>query len=620
MKSHLFIFIILLSTTLHANANDTPDLMTRYTHDHIDYQLNADGSHVETHDWAMKILKENAIANAKSTSITYSTSIQKTDVISAYTIKADGRRIDAPKSNYQLETNSGKDQNAPVFSDLATLTVVFPDVATGDTVGLVYKITQTEAMFPGQFSEMAYFPKNIAYDDIRIRLDYPTSLNLNYETRQMQTEENSEAAGRKTLVWTYQNKSPILNKRRDYSVYDVEQDPGYSISTFKTYAEIAHAYGIRALPKAAVTERIQQLANELTKNQKTPSDQARALYEWVATHISYAGNCIGVGAVVPHDTNFILDNRMGDCKDHATLLQALLAAKGIASTQALINAGSTYNLPKIPVVSMVNHVINYLPDLHLYLDSTSDSTPYGMLPFNINDKPTLLTTGYQEGTRTPATSVGSNSQIMKSQLIIHADGSVSDNISVSATGLFAVSNRERFRRLNKDQQTDLVKNIYKNSGYSANGTINLYDTETLANHYHYQVQMNLEQFVQRPGSGAFNIYPLFVSAAPIQDFLRSAIAYEDNIPTACVSGYSEETYNYQFPKDMKILAIPNNINITNNALSYHASYRLQGNTLIIKRSLDDQTPGNVCTPEKSNSQKKLAIQAWQNMKAQVLYK
>jgi hypothetical protein len=132
--------------------------------------------------------------------------------------------------------------------------------------------------------------------------------------------------------------------------------------------------------------------------------------------------------------------------------------------------------------------------------------------------------------------------------------------------------------------------------------------------------MNLEHFVQRPGSGAFNIYPLFISAAPIQDFLRSAIAYEDNIPTACVSGYSEETYNYQFPKDMKILAIPDNINITNNTLSYHASYRLQGNTLMVKRSLDDQTPGNVCTPEKANSQKKLAIQAWQNMKAQVLYK
>lgn len=71
---------------------------------------------------------------------------------------------------------------------------------------------------------------------------------------------------------------------------------------------------------------------------KSSFAEARALYDWVATHITYAGNCIGIGAVVPRDLPFVLDNRMGDCKDHATLLQALLAARGIKSTQALVNA------------------------------------------------------------------------------------------------------------------------------------------------------------------------------------------------------------------------------------------------------------------------------------------
>jgi len=230
----------------------------------------------------------------------------------------------------------------------------------GDTVAFSYRLTETEPMFPGHFSVTETFPRTAAYDDVKVRIDAPTALWTQHLARQLTESVNSEKDGRKIIEWTYQNKLPLKSKRQNYSVYDAEKEPGFAYSTFKSYAEIVQAYGERASPKAAVTERVQKLADEVAQDKKTPREQGRALYDWVATNITYAGNCIGVGAVVPHDIDFILDNRMGDCKDHATLLQALLAAKGIVSTQALVNAGSSYRLPRIPVVSTVNHVINFI--------------------------------------------------------------------------------------------------------------------------------------------------------------------------------------------------------------------------------------------------------------------
>lgn len=621
MKGTLFLWVTLLAACLNAFAgeSDGPEIGTRFGHYHAAYRLNADASHEETHDWTTKVLQEHAVEGVKRHSISYSTSIQKAEILHAYTLKADGRRIDAPKSNYQLEVNSGKDENAPVFSDITTLTVVFPEVAVGDTIAIAYTITQMEPMFPGHFSVMNSFSRLQAFDDVKVTIDAPSLLWAQHEAREM-AEQRGEKDGRIILTWSFQNKQPIKSKRRDWSVYEVEKEPGYAFSTFKSYADIAEAYAARARPKAAVTERLQKLADEIVKDKKSPREQARALYDWVATNITYAGNCIGVGAVVPHDIPFILDNRMGDCKDHATLLQGLLAAKGIASTQALVNAGSVYRLPKIPVVSTVNHVINYLPGLNIFADSTSRTTPFGMLPHADSGKPVLLVDGFKEGMKTPVPPIGSNRQHMKSVVKIGTDGTARGEIDVSLNGAFAEGTRARLRHMPKDRMDEVVENVFRGMGYIGSGQIKQDDPKELLDTYHYKVNFELKDLVRLPGPGAFHIYPLFSSEAPVHSYLSAATEQEETVDTACWSGTSVEEYAYQFPKNMKILSVPDDMKLSNDFLTYQATYRLKGNTLMIKRTFDDRTPGNICSPAMASAYKKFAIQASKNVKAQVVYK
>lgn len=615
----LFICLLFVSAPSYADVEYASDIPTRFEHSYVDYYINDDGTHVETEEWAYTVLKESALKNGKRYTFSYSTSVEEAEVIEAYTLKPDGKLIEVPKTNYQVNIDRGKGKDGPLFSDRTSMTVVFPDAEVGDTFFFKYKVIQKEPIFPGHISFSGNFYRTTQDNDVRVTVNAPAALWAQYKAYQMK-ETVTEKEGRKIITWTYQNKKPIKNNRRNWSVFYHEKHPGYSYSTFKNYAQIAQAYGKRALPKAVPTDRVKALAADITKDATTLRDKAKALYEWVVKNITYAGNCVGVGTVVPHDTDIILDNRMGDCKDKATLLQAFLKAVGIESTQALVNARSYYRLPEIPVVTAVNHVISYIPSLKLYLDPTATTTPFGMLPFGDQDKDVLLVENYRQGERTPATTYTDNKQTIDTDITVNSDGSITSAMTVGMNGVFATSARASWRYVTKDIEERMMDAIIKKLGYIGSGSIDKEDAKALLDTYSYKVNLDLKSYLQRPGAGAFNIQPTLPTAMSIQGYLTRALSYDEDNDVSCMGGIISEAYAYRFAKDMSILAKPEDVQLSNQFLTYKASYQLDDHTLRVKRTLEDKTQGNVCTPDNARTYKEFAQKALKNIKSQVVYK
>ena len=129
-------------------------------------------------------------------------------------------------------------------------------------------------------------------------------------------------------------------------------------------------------------------------------------------------------------------NRYGDCKDHAILMQALLAAVGIQSSTALVSSGDARTrLSTVGSIAPLNHAITYVPSLDMYVDSTDQFSPFGTLSFEVMDKPTVLTALGRLG-RTPRTMADENVVRTTIDMVIQPDGTIEGHSASIMSGIF----------------------------------------------------------------------------------------------------------------------------------------------------------------------------------------
>ncbi len=591
---------------------------TKYVRYHVRYEVSADGTHTETYDWALQVLSEPGLRIANQASVSYSDQLQSAEILSAYTLKQNGRRIDVPAANFQEESNKGKGDASPMFSDLRTKTVAFPEVEVGDTVALSYKLTQREAMFPGNFSMTESFSKFQVYDDATVSLSAPAALALHVYQRGVEGGELAPRNGRRNWQWSYRNWQIAIPEMG--AVSSLDYGPLIVATTFKDYGALAAAYDSRAEPKAAVTERIRKLADQLTRNAHTPREQAAALYAWVSANIQYAGNCVGVGSVVPHAADLVLSNRMGDCKDHTALLQALLAAKGIASTPALINAGNAYALPPVPSIEVFNHVINYIPSLKLYADSTARFTPFGSLPIEDADKPVIHTAHFAEIQHTPPVDYRQNWSHLTTVIDIHADGSADGETRVEASGVGATELRTLFSYLQPNLEERLIRAELARNGFTGTGTLTKADPAAMAPTYRYSSKYRLTDVINLPGPGAMPIRSPLSGPQSIASFIAGADEPDRTVDFACYGALAHEDFTVHFPKGTEVLAVPRNVEQKGRNMTYRATYQIKGDTVTAVREVEDRTAGNVCTPADAAALKAFAPAVRRDLRAQILYR
>ena len=589
---------------------------------HVDYDVAADGKSSVAYATQHQVAHASALERMKSFSFSYSAGIQTAQILEAYTLKADGRRIPVPPTNYQTVVSDGRDGAKPLFSDRTRISVVFPDLAVGDSVGMRYRIDDKEPIFPGAFSVVQGFSPYGVHEDSRVTIRAPKGLNLRFEAHGLQEQPPVQDGDATVRQWRYQNTTPKAWDEADAGIWRLDESPVLLASTFADYESIARAYGERALPKARPTPRIEALAQSIVGAQTDPRERARLLYEWVSTQITYGGNCIGVGAVVPRDVDVVLDNKMGDCKDHATLLQALLTAVGVRSEQVLINAGELYDLPTTPVVSTVNHVINYLPDFKMYLDATAKQVPFGYLPGSAYAKPVIHVGADKALASIPPGSADLTEQRAHTSIQIAADGSAKGSLKASFKGLAAAQMRSYMADLQGDGERDFVRNMLASGGFKGQGVLDRGDlapTKELSDSYSFSITFEIAKYLQAGKRGAFVLAPVLNLPMGIA---RLAEAEEKHLPrrrTGCYGYHSYETYDVELGAGVAFNRVPPNLQTRNQALNYSATYQRTTNGYKVSREVHDTTPQGLCTPEYAAQWNNEVKPIAQNLQSQIFY-
>jgi hypothetical protein len=556
--------------------------------------VQPDGSYTTITHGEILATNESAAHNIAQHRVEYSESMETAEILEAFTRKADGKILEVDRTQIFPQAPPGSSQ-LPMFNDRKQKVIVFPDLSAEDT--LVYTIKQNhKAPFAEQFFFGGVFLRGVAFDDVRVKITLPKAMAAHVEALRVE-HQVEEAEGSVTHKFVYSNPRPPVAQSAALSPWDTE--PHYIISTFPDYAAVAAAYRQMAAGKAAVTPRIQELADEITTGTSDRHEQAHLIYDWVSKHIRYVAVFLGNGGYEPHEASKILENGYGDCKDHVVLLEALLKAKGIVSVPVLIDSGNRYRAPEVATPSMFNHVLSYLPEFNLYADSTAGVAPFGTLPVTEYGKPAALATATGASLTTlPLVAAEDNEEKLQTTALLSADGTVSGQSKIAASGPFGIKLRELAASVEVGGPGRWAESYFKSLGWRGKASFQFDPPrDRLAPIYAFSASFELEARPEFLDGKPFGLPEGIRMLARPGEFLLGSWTLPKTEPTPCFSGHQIEELSLTLPSGRDIELLPRGKTIENPYLLYQSDWSRDGQVVTARREITVKLPVAVCRDE-----------------------
>ena len=602
----------------HAAVHDTGTDPAVVIDRHIQhYVVEPSGAYVLTVDTAKTIVEQRAVQDHGQYYISYNKTLDDVVSIDAHTLKPDGRKV-ALRPDQIKDQQEAASTDAPMFQDTRLKIVVFPEVAAGDQLVVRYTIRRGTPLFPGQFEDLSsssfYLNKNFL-----LVYDMPASMPLHADAVGFVpvplSPRDAVPAGHRRYQWRYAGGD---NQRLEAdSVSYLDYGKRLAVSTFADYADFARAFrnnGVAAGSAAAPAPAIATLARQLTAGLPDARERALALSDWVRRNIRYVGVYIGPGGVVAHPAATVLDNRYGDCKDHAALLEAMLAAVGIGSTGALVNSGNAYQLPDTPTLGVFNHMITYVPSLGLYLDPTAESMMAGYLPASILGKPALLLAS-DTFAMTPV--LQPERSRTTTWFDIGRDGRSRFRVSKTASGASAEPWRKTVRESRQADREQFVRRMLQGLGQKGQGVFDAGKVDGKSDEYSLSLSGSSDHFLNLPGPSAL---------ATTYDFwggLGEAVftlgqEKERRQPFVCPAVDVEDETGFRLPKGVRVLALPKSTSLMDGGIHYRSTYARQGSAIVVKRRFTFRHGRATCTPDDYRTMQPALERIMRDLRSQVV--
>jgi transglutaminase-like putative cysteine protease len=556
--------------------------------------VEPDGSYTTITHAETIATNESAAHNIAQHRVEYSESMETAEVLEAFTRKVDGRTLAVDQTQIFPQAPPGSPR-VPMFNDRKQKVIVFPNVSAEDTV--VYTIKQTrKAPFAEQFFFGGIFLRGVAFEDVRVNITLPREMAAHVRVQgvEHQVEESGEGI---THKFFYRNPRPPVTGSAALSPWDTE--PHYIVSTFPDYGAVAGAYRSWPPGKAAVTPRIEALADEITAGVFDRREQAHKIYDWVSTHIRYVAVFLGNGGYEPHEAAKILENGYGDCKDHVVLLEALLKARGIASLPVLADTGNRYRAPEAATPALFNHVLSYLPEFDLYADSTLGMAPFGTLPITEYGKPVAIATEPGAPLATlPLVTIEENEEKLQTTAQLMADGTVSGQSMTVASGPFGVKLRQLAASVEMGGPERWAESYFKSLGWPGKASFQFEPPrDHLAPSYAFSASFELEARPEFLDGKAFELPAGIRMLVRPGEFLLGPWTLPKTAPTPCFSGHQIEESSLTLPPGRDIELLPKGKIVENPYLRYQSDWSRDGQVVTVRREITVKLAVAVCRDE-----------------------
>lgn len=509
--------------------------------------------------------------------------------LDAETIKADGRRVPVDESKILLSQLPNAAQMGIFQADIKQRTIVYPDVESGDTLRYVYKVSDIRKALPGGFDWSNFVDPTFRFESYVISLDAPADLKVRVTSEGFR-QSVELGSGRARYTWTME---PLAYRAAEPgSVGPMERGPHIIISSRSSSDEIAKVFFEQNDAKAAPSGEVRQLADKITSGMTGRRAQATAIHDWVSANVRYFTVWLNSGGFVAHAADEILANKFGDCKDHVTLMRALLRAKGIEADYALINVGNGSYRDLGTNYPCCNHVILYVPEFDAYADPTSRTSGFGNPPPSERGQIVYRTgpTGVTK-TRIPLATADASRFELKSDVTMRPDGTPVGTAVWTGYGDAAYALRNQMVAVEASGPDETAKRMLSAANWRGTGRIEPRPASDHAEPYVVKTSFDLGNVFFGKGNGrndnGLPLGPVLLNSpwTALKNYLDKGYSYD--IPWS--AGQYDLTIDITLPPGVELKSLPKPIDVAAGNTRFKASYSRNGSIVRIERHWRDDS-------------------------------
>ncbi len=233
-----------------------------------------------------------------------------------------------------LHREDGMD--ALLFDGRLTASVVLDDIREGDVVDYAFSREGVNPVFGGRHLGALDLQWGVPVAHRHARVVWPAGRPLHWKRfRGAVAPSVSTEGGHTVYRWSLRNVPALISEADTPSWHDPY--PWVQYSEFADWAAVVAWAQPLYEPPATPGPLLQQELARLRRTGSQPAQRLQAALRFVQDEVRYLGFEIGANSHKPHDPEWVLRRRFGDCKDKTLLALALLRGLGIEAHAALVH-------------------------------------------------------------------------------------------------------------------------------------------------------------------------------------------------------------------------------------------------------------------------------------------
>lgn len=545
----------------------------------LHYEVSKDYSYKLTMVIDSFAQKQAQVKDASQLAMTYDPRDISFRFVNGWVEGADGVRH-KPAADAVFTRPSAASHNAPGFVSSVTTTIVMPKVTIGSHVHYEIEEAARKTSLTG-FNPVAWlYPFQNAREHVVI--DIPATLPLTVASQGGFVVSETTKNGMRHIVADADLQDVSARDKEQHMAAFAEFEPLFLATSLHNYEELGSIYYGLNKDKSSVTPEIDALAKRVVGDRKG-IDAARAIYDWTSRNIRYLAVYVNDDdGWESHSAATVLKNGYGDCKDHVTLMQALLKAVGIRSEPALIDWSDRARPLPLWSPDEINHAIVYLPDFDIFANPTSPFTPFGVLDQGLSGKLAIIADAHAEVRHTPEITPATAQFSTDGSIRVAPDGTVSGEATATMSPSIEASLRSVLQDPDENnRRMDLKLRGTAEGGFGRLNTTDAYDTDRP-----FKLTMDWRSpYGINPEAGAFVLPspPNFDS----MDALRAFLSRDDQRHTPMALTVRDLNWNYSVTlrQELKIATAPKDVDVHNDVGSYTSVYQKEDDRLVVHRRL-----------------------------------